>query len=333
MSRVRIPLLLLLAALFLALTACQSEGKLTGEVFVVTKGGSNVELGDLKVQAVESSKLESYLEEKYQRARSRIVDKAEKSKPLRDSLEALRKKLDDRRQRLDELEARQESESGASGSYGLPSANQTDVLYTHVRAAFRETRYQDRNLRVVPGELITEIPEGKPLVPIEVAADHYRVSYSGQEGWVRKASISTEEAYERKVRRENLSSEYSRLLDRCQSVRDSLASIVRAPRFRTYEYYFQGIPKPEATDRTDSEGEFDLKLTQGTPYYFLAHRTRSVVDETEEYYWMVEKTLEGESGEVILTNNNMDRTLPDSLDAMENASAEIEGLTDVGSCE
>lgn len=150
---------------------------------------------------------------------------------------------------------------------------------------------------------------------------------------MRKASISTEEAYERKVRRENLSSEYSRLLDRCQSVRDSLASIVRAARFRTYEYYFQGIPEPEDTDRTDSEGKFELKLEQETPYYLLAQRARSVVDEMEEYYWMVKNTLEGESGEVIMSNNNVSRTLPDSLDAIKNASAEIEGLTDVESCE
>ncbi len=48
MSRSRL-LLPLLAVLFI-LGACQSEGKLTGEVFIVTEGGSNVELGDTEVR-------------------------------------------------------------------------------------------------------------------------------------------------------------------------------------------------------------------------------------------------------------------------------------------
>lgn len=337
MSRNSLVLFFLLAA-FLILGACQSEGTLTGGVFVVTEDGSNVELGDLTVRAVRSSEMESHLQDKYRRALDEVEKIGIQKKPLLDSLEGTRSTLERRKQRLETLR----SEYDAGGN-DMPSPTETSKLYALPDALLWKTPF---------GETVGMIEPGTELEPISKEETYYKVSYADKTGYVLYTSVLTEEHYDGQLG--GALNRYSRTLRKCKTLRDSLRGPIAAPdfaegeadgkapefrvalkvpkyrakisRLSSYKYYFQGIPKPRDTSQTDSEGEFTLTLARGTPYYLLARSTRVVEGSSETHQWMVKTTLRSEKAEIILSNSNMSRTLPDSLDPVANASVNVEPL-------
>jgi hypothetical protein len=351
--------------------ACQSEGKLTGEVFIVTEGGSNVELGDLKVEAVPASEMEKHLEQKRRLAKEVTQEAARRATTLLDSLETLNSKFERARRELAKARRRQKSvdELESEVAQRLPAVNEIDKLYANSEAYLQQSPF---------GAKIKDIERGEAVTPINREEDFYIVSYSGKRGYVYAHYLLTEEQYEshKKNQREinsiigNKERRYKEALAKCKNVKESLvtdmpieseelqigeqielleimnendvnAADLQAPefievtsRFRRFDYYFQDLPKPKEADRTNSSGEFELTLTQGTPYYLVAEGRRSIGDETEKYYWMVETTLEGAKSEVILSNSNIDTELPDSLNVVTDAPVDSERLIEsVTACE
>lgn len=347
-------ILLSFLVFLLALGGCQGEGTLTGEVFVVTKGGSNVELGDLEVKAIPSSEWEQHLKQKYRRAEEIVAKKVSKTEPLIDSIEDVRAELKKRRQKVEEARSRLGDASSALGELSSeigsnpPSPDEVGELYATSQATLQQAPL---------GATITEIEAGTVLSPIELEENFYVVSYSGEKGYVYAKYLVTEErykSYQQRRQRQNqrqralsekleeAGSRYDEVLQRCSALRDSLVStgkvgdesvplpkfLTETARFRNYEFYLRDTPKPNDTDRTGSEGKFKLTLTQGKPHYLVAHRTRSVGGSEEDYYWMEKTMLKGESGEAVLSNSNMDSELPDSLDAVANSSINTSRLFD-----
>lgn len=369
MSRDRLFLFPLIVVLFF-LGACQSEGKLIGEIFVTTEGGRNVELGDLEVRAITVSRLENHLEQKQQEAKEVTKTAARQARDLLDSLETLdsqveqakREFTDARRQRKSEDEFIRNFETVIAER--MPPVDQIDRFYATPKSRLRSNPF---------GASITDLELGEPLQPIEKEEDHYRVRYSGNEGYVFAGYLITEEQYEAyqtfKEEQKNVTrlvkkrdNQYTEARARCKTIKDSLltdtlidydrlleservhvlglmsedevgAEDFRSPkfveatlRFRSLDHYFQNFPEPKDTERTNSAGEFELTVTQETPYYLVAKGRRSVGDETEEYWWIVKTTLEEESSEVILSNSNADTELPDSLNVVADAPIDSKSL-------
>jgi len=57
---------------------------------------------------------------------------------------------------------------------------------------------------------------------------------------------------------------------------------------------------------TDADGRFTLKHRVPAPYFVVAHASRVVDDETENYRWAVLSSLIDEPGNVLLFNENME---------------------------
>jgi hypothetical protein len=122
---------------------------------------------------------------------------------------------------------------------------------------------------------------------------------------------------------------YEKIQRKCESVKREVENISEILLdYGVMEYYFKGIPDPEKSDRTNSEGKFELTLTQNKSYYLVAKGRRSVGEETERYHWMVETSLESESSQVMLSNSNMSSTLPDSLDVLTDAQINTDRLAE-----
>jgi hypothetical protein len=66
------------------------------------------------------------------------------------------------------------------------------------------------------------------------------------------------------------------------------------------------MPQAAESDETGSDGNYELTVEAGVPYYLVATANRSVGGGEEHYYWMVKTTVEsGETKEVNLSNNNL----------------------------
>lgn len=281
-------------------------------MFIVANGGESVQLGDIKVKAVESRKMRNHLQEKYGHALGIV----ERRKPLIDSLEGVRTKLKRRNKKLEKLRGDD-----------TPIGTDPNKLYALPDASLFKTPY---------GETITVIEPGTELKPISREGSNYKISYKEKTGYVLDVSVVSEEHYSGPLG--NTLNRYSEVLNRCKSIRDSLISpLVSASTDKGFrvswvvdgfpqDYYFQGIPKPKDITRTDSEGNFELTLEQETSYHLLARETLSVGRSRENYHWMVEMVPQGESDEVILSNSNVSEALPDSLDPITNSSIDVERL-------
>jgi hypothetical protein len=81
--------------------------------------------------------------------------------------------------------------------------------------------------------------------------------------------------------------------------------------FPTAGYFFEGIPNGIATSTTDADGKFLIKIPRTERYMLAAHASRQVLDKKEEYYWLVNVSLDGApSKSIMLSNNNLFK--PDS---------------------
>jgi hypothetical protein len=289
MFRGRLFLLPLLAVLTV-LGACQSEGKLTGEVFIVTEGRENVEMGLVDVKAIEVESFEKHLQRRYERARRRVKSQASDMATLLDSLSSLSAQL---------------SEGSATGplrSYAL-----------------------DKTSRVSAGEKVVAIPDAEEIVlrgtrkgtvrltepTVGTAVNRlgdkyvfYKVDFGSFSGQVNNSNLIKYSDF-RSVMRDR------RKEKRIETEMDSISKMIVKKiefisRIRSEGYYWGGFPQEKDSDETGSDGEYELTVEGGVPYYLVAQASRSVGDEEEQYYWMVKATVEGgEEKEVNLSNDNL----------------------------
>ena len=70
-------------------------------------------------------------------------------------------------------------------------------------------------------------------------------------------------------------------------------------------FYVEGLPTPLSTTKTDADGKFTLRTKPGR-YALVAHSTRKVGDDTEEYDWLVWVKLgRDQATRVVLSNDNL----------------------------
>ena len=318
MSRAKLPLLSLVA-LLLILGACQSEGKIEGEAFIVTKGRENIEMGLVEVKAIESSSLEEYLEERHKRSQNEVQMLAQNAAAQLDSLSLAQERF---RERKNEYEAAQAKYDEVSQEYRLslgsyntsPEAEQGDrvavnlgeriILRNKTSSASARTGYMSE------GELgtVLEVKEAEINTYYNVKAD------DGEVGWTPFVSRFTEPDEEvislRNKTKERIERSKS-LYRKERAVRNGISRRVKdtfgqIASYREQRYYFRNMPQAAKTDETGSDGNYELTVEGGAPYYLVARASRSVGDEEEQYYWMVKTTVEGgQTKEVNLSNDNL----------------------------
>lgn len=318
MSRAKLPLLSLFA-LLLILGACQSEGKIEGEVFIVTEGRENIEMGLVEVKAVKSSSMDEYLEERHKRSQKEVQMLAQKAAAQLDSLSLAQERFRERKAEYEAAQARydevsQEYRRSLRSYNPSPQAEQGDRLALNLgdRIILRKepSRSSTRTGYMSEGELgtVLKVKEAEINTFYKVKAD------DGEVGWtpfVSRFIEPDEELISLRNRTREKVERSRRLYRKTRTVRSDIANRVedtfgRIPTYRGQRYYFEDMPLAVKSDETGSDGNYELTVEGGVPYYIVAQASRSVGDEEEQYYWMVKTSVSaGETKEVNLTNDNL----------------------------
>jgi len=318
MSRAKLPLLSLFALLFI-LGACQSEGKIEGEVFVVTEGRENIEMGLVEVKAIKASSLEEHLKERHSQSKGEVKSLAREAKSLLDSVSVAQQLYEKKKAEYEEAQSEYE-ETVAMYRATLRSFNSSPQASAGDRVAVALEK--NIKLRVKPnfssamvgymsgGEMgtVLSVREKKVNTFYEIRTKDGNTGWTGYTGKMvepkekviylknksKKVSNKRKEEYkETENEIEVISKVYNRVLDSMS-------------KYRKQGHYYENMPQAAESDETGSDGNYELTVEAGVPYYLVATANRSVGGGEEHYYWMVKTTVEsGETKEVNLSNNNL----------------------------
>ncbi|WP_263819915.1 hypothetical protein [Salinibacter sp.] len=312
-------LLLSLFALLFILGACQGEGKVEGEVFIVTEGRENVEMGLVDVKGIRTSVLDQHLEERHSRSKKETQLRAEKFASLLDSLSVTQQVLEKRKDRYEKLKEKYEEISAAyratlrsfNPSPKASPGNKVAVALGKSVELKSEPNFSSAMAGYMSGGNIGKIlsVENKKVNTfLKIRTENGVVGYTPyigkfvelEEKVVRfKEKLSSK--LEETKKKYELQKEISKgVLDNLDKTRKEII------RHRQQEFYFAGMPNPDVSDKTGSDGTYELTVEAGVSHYVVAEAERSIGDENERYYWMVETTVEGgETKEVNLSNDNL----------------------------
>jgi len=202
------------------------QWKLDGEVFIVTKGGENVRLGLVNVQAISEDKMKEF-----------IVKKSSESKT---EIEKLQKEI--KKAEIELADAEKEAKSSE--------------------------KERDRRFTIHLNSLASR------------KANNYH-----------KDAVKIHE------------SKFNILFDKRKNL-DALKS--KQNYYRSAAFYFNGLPGPITSAKTDADGRFALFISRERRVALAAHASRQVFNKKEEYYWLLWVSLdEKPPGNIFLSNDNM----------------------------
>lgn len=202
------------------------QWKLDGEVFIVTKGGENVRLGLVTVQAISEDKMKEF-----------IVKKSSESKT---EIEILQKEI--KKAEIKLADAEKEAKSSE--------------------------KERDRRFKILLNSLASR------------KANNYH-----------KDAVKIHE------------SKLNILIDKRKNL-DALK--LKQNYYGSAAFYFNGLPGPITSAKTDADGRFTLFISRERRVALAAHASRQVSNKKEEYYWLVWVSLdEKPPGNIFLSNDNM----------------------------
>lgn len=84
----------------------------------------------------------------------------------------------------------------------------------------------------------------------------------------------------------------------------------RARYYQTAEFFFESSPPVTIKTKTDSEGQFQLRIPRSEAYALLASASRQVGESVEKYYWVRRIDPQSESPQkIVLSNDNLVQSL------------------------
>ena len=91
------------------------------------------------------------------------------------------------------------------------------------------------------------------------------------------------------------------------SAKSTLADLQKQARiWNSGDQYFKSLPSPVASVKTDADGKFSIPLDRKSTFALAAYATRRLFDKTENYYWLISVSLDGQlSKRIFLSNDNL----------------------------
>lgn len=299
------------AILFLALlTSCSPDAaKVEGEVFVVTEGRENIELGLVNVDAFRAETLEEHFQERHQTSRDSTLAKISTCATLLDTLarlggkrNQLKAELDSQREKL--LQGREQGGFPSLEEYlsrNRTTASQLSpgerVVIAVNGADFSRERGVERTYRALSA--------GEEVTVVDKKGGQIKVETGEKEGWVYHRNLSKMNNYRKYRQVGRLQNDISALSSEMDSIEQNVTRIIgQISRLRTQGFYLSSLPTPAESDKTGSDGQFEMSLPSGTPHFLVAEASRSLNASKEVYRWTVPITP-GDTQEIILSNDNL----------------------------
>jgi hypothetical protein len=97
---------------------------------------------------------------------------------------------------------------------------------------------------------------------------------------------------------------FNAAVERVSRAKEHLAqTLVRQRLSRSAAPYFQNLPTPVASSKTDADGRFELNIPDEGVYVLVASSSRTLYNTTERYFWIVR--LNPQDPKATLSNDNL----------------------------
>jgi hypothetical protein len=249
------------------------ETAITGQIFIVTKGAENIKLGGIQILLVEKSEAISTVRGK------------------QDGVIALLKS------RLQDLDSARQTYEQYQTKFRLKNKNpQLEKLTKEIDdCLISEENLVPEFTKALMG---TDISKIKNLRMQQINQAEQITSCAKQwESWGRTGEFENEEI------------DLSILL-----IRAKKCVILMADSALDKDWLDGFSPKAIATVSSDAEGKFDLVCPHdGKDYVIFASAQRTVINATENYYWLVDVPTNEKSLQLFLNNNNLVSTDENNL--------------------
>ena len=283
-----VPLLLIFG-----LAGC--ERKLNVQVFIVTKGGENIKLGLVQVGAV----------------------------PYEDAKEAIERNLSDEKKQQETLSADKTriiaefDGLNLEASSALATKTLSDLAMEIGYAKAEGTAYcekirQTRFNNDLNNPSFQTFENRFHLIDLERFANNPTFNdaeceslkeYFADDVWkglpeVRNTFLKSLEASIKATdAKRKAEAQYDKLKNDLSDDNQAMAAL------STPLHYYEGIPTPTITAKTDAEGGCTLTLPKNKNWVLVARAERTVGEQTEEYYWAVNAPTN--SDKILLSNDNL----------------------------
>lgn len=267
-------LLIFIALFVLICSNCKREGELQGTVFIVTKGAENYKLGLVKVSAIPEDKIQQFVNNK----KSAITAQY-------NSLKAF--------------------QGASKGNF-----SKAQKYYDDAKKVFDSITEEKSKLDSVERDLNSKFS------PSSLEVDEYLKEFETPEDRVERAKQRQIQKQLQSVKQHI--AKYEPILEDARRKKDfaekqfsdlksqETANQQKVLALLNEEALFEGVPEGDIKAVTDADGKFSLKLPNSGKYALIAHSQRRVFDSTEEYYWIVWASLDGQnSKQIMLTNQNV----------------------------
>ena len=273
---------------FLSFIGCKpKETTLSGQAFIVTRGGENIKLGLVEVQLIERDAVKEYIQKKQPAIDAEIASRQRDYEFARNLLIATNK-----------------VDVGDDPYLGLAVIEETNYLAIL------------KLIKIRQDELTEEQNAGQEL---RRRADSSRESYESR---IRMGLVTShlqvlldENALEQNgYRQDHIASDIRKLSERIGPIE---ASVVKAENqlnaTPNAEIYFENISQTFFGQKTvtDADGKFSFSYPPDKKFTIFAHAERLVGDKPEKYYWLVNAPSGVEKAQLFLSNNNLVFTDPD----------------------
>jgi hypothetical protein len=246
-----------------------------GEVFIVTKGAQNIKLGLVQVAAIPEDRIHQFIETKL----SKIAVEFSKYKSLENGTST---QVQNAQQALDATQAQYDLVNGQLQTARTAADQAEEVAYS----LLADPAYSS------PQEVQT-----------------YQTARNKADTLKRRVDQLDEQLetlrYDLDAKQKDVSAAKSSTTGQLRKVLELLSD----------EELFKDVPSDGVKAVTNSDGQFSMKLRANQKYVIAAKAQRRVFDSTEQYYWLIWVSPDGEQVKrVMLTNNNLMGTdSPDSV--------------------
>ena len=255
------------------------ETTLSGQAFIVTRGGENIKLGLVEVLLIEKKDVKEFIQQKQPAVDAEIVARQHEYEAAKDLLTT-------------------------TNTVAAPDVDCAVITETNYLAM--QTLFEIRNKQL-------EAERNAELVlrqQAEYSSSRYESGLSSSRfPSVNDALAVTQNGY----RQKHLAIDIRNLSERIGSIKkqvaDSEERLTATPKAAAYFDAFSPVTFQKAV--TDADGRFLFSYPQDKTLTIFARAERLVGDKTEKYLWLVDAPAGVEKAQIFLSNNNLVFTDPD----------------------
>jgi len=283
-------------------TGCSPKnGTVNGNIFIVTEGAQNIKLGLVTVYLLDEQQVQTLVTTTTPIVEKRLTEIKNSFQPLEQELELKKAAIAETDPKYKE-EQRLADEAETEGEFEPFISNGSRPQWTIYDAQALQKARQDY-AKFGPNEYSLESVEARQN--LEKLTDDANDIFKRQKLWDKWRPIYLKHFNESK----RLSDELTQLNGRVEQLEDQIKTqkaLLKKWLSLNSAAYFENLPDSIPSAKTDADGNFSFSIPRKGRFALAAKAQRNAADNTEEYYWIVWVSLNGElEKKILLSNDNL----------------------------